>query len=109
MTDVPLPILFIMGVFFTFWLILRKFHRIEQAKRALPDLNGYLYANEQTEARCKACDSTELKDEGLTHGKDERRIVSCVRCKTLLYRFDPPEEGGQEGGEGEREAGVSGH
>ena len=29
MSSVPLPILFIMGVFFTFWLILRKFHRLQ--------------------------------------------------------------------------------
>jgi hypothetical protein len=92
MSSVPLPILFIMGIFFTFWLILRKFHRLEQKKRDLPDLSGYLYANNQTEARCSACDSTEFKDEGLTHGKDERRIISCARCNTLLYRFNPPEE-----------------
>ena len=55
-------------------------------------LNGYLYANNQTEARCNACDSTEFKDEGLTHGKDERRIISCARCNAMLYRFNPPEE-----------------
>lgn len=92
MFDVPLPILFIVGVFLTFWLIVRKYHRLEEKKRSLPDLNGYLYANDQTEARCNACDATELKDEGLTHGKDERRIFSCARCDTMLYRFDPPEE-----------------
>lgn len=92
MSSVPLPILFIMGVFLTFWLILRKFHRLEQKKRALPELNAYLYAHNQTAPRCHACDSAELKDEGLTHGKDERRIISCARCNTLLYRFNPPEE-----------------
>ncbi len=89
MSSVPLPILFIMGVFFTFWLILRKFHRLEQKKRALPALDAYLQANGQTAPRCHACDADELKDEGLTHGKDERRIVSCARCSTLLYRIDP--------------------
>lgn len=92
MSSIPFPILFIMAVFFVFWLILRKFHRLEQRKRSLPDLNGYLYANKQNEARCHACDSTELKDEGLTHGKDERRIISCARCNTMLYRFNPPEQ-----------------
>ncbi|WP_345792144.1 hypothetical protein AAG895_11485 [Thauera sp. JM12B12] len=94
MSSVPLPILFIMAVFFTFWLILRKFHRLEQKKRALPDLAGYLDANKQAEARCSACDCTEFKDEGLSHGKDARRIISCARCNTLLYRFDPPEQPG---------------
>ena len=94
MSTVPLPILFIMGVFLVFWLILRKFHRLEQKKRALPELSAYLYANNQSESapRCSACDSTELKDEGLTHGKDERRIISCARCNAMLYRFNPPEE-----------------
>ena len=92
MSSIPFPILFILAVFFTFWLILRKFHRLEQKKRALPDLNAYLYANNQTEARCRASDSAELKEEGLTHGKDERRIIACASCNTLLYRFDPPEQ-----------------
>ena len=92
MSSIPFPLLFIMGVFLTFWLILRKFHRLEHKKRALPDLNGYLYAHNQTEARCNASDSTEFKDEGLTHGKDERRIISCTRCNAMLYRFNPPEE-----------------
>lgn len=91
MSSVPLPILFIMAVFFTMWLILRKYHRLEQRKRALPDLNAFLYANNQTEPRCTACDSTGLKDEGLSHGKDERRIVSCAHCNTMLYRITPPE------------------
>lgn len=91
MSSVPFPILFIMGVFFVFWLILRKFHRLEQKKRALPDLNAYLHAHNQTEPRCSACNATELKDEGLTHGKDERRIISCAHCNTMLYRFNPPE------------------
>ena len=91
MADFPLPILFIMVGFFTMWLILRKYHRIEQRKRALPELNAYLYANNQTEPRCSACESTEFKDEGLTHGKDERRIVSCAKCDTLLYRIVPPD------------------
>jgi hypothetical protein len=50
-----------------------------------------LYANNQTEPRCSACESTEFKDEGLSHGKDERRIVSCAKCDTLLYRIVPPE------------------
>ncbi len=92
MSSIPFPIIFIILVFFTFWLILDKFHRLEQKKRALPELSGYLDANNQTEARCSACDSTELKDEGLSHGKDERRIISCARCNTMLYRFNPPEE-----------------
>ena len=92
MSSVPFPLLFIMGVFLTFWLILRKFHRLERKKRALPDLNAYLYANNQTEPRCSACDATEFKDEGLTHGEDERRIISCARCNAMLYRFNPPEE-----------------
>lgn len=91
MSDFPLPILFIMAVFFTMWLILRKFHRVEQRKRALPELNAYLYANNLTAPRCSACESTELKDEGLSHGKDERRVVSCAKCDTLLYRILPPE------------------
>jgi hypothetical protein len=91
MSDFPLPILFIMAVFFTMWLILRKYHQIEQRKRALPELNAYLYANNQTEPRCSACESTELNDVGLTHGKDERRIVSCAKCNTMLYRVVPAE------------------
>ena len=91
MSDFPLPILFIMAVFFTMWLILRKYHQIEQRKRALPELNAYLYANNQTEPCCSACESTELNDVGLTHGKDERRIVSCAKCNTMLYRVVPPE------------------
>lgn len=96
MSSVPLPILFIVGVFFTFWLILRKFHRLEQRKRALPDLNAYLYANNQTAPRCRACAATEFKDEGLTHGQDERRIVSCAACATLLYRYERPATPGSE-------------
>lgn len=92
MSSVPLPILFIMGVFFVFWLILNKFHRLERKKRALPELNAYLYAHNQTEPRCSACGATELEDEGLTHGKDERRIISCAQCKTMLYRINPPEQ-----------------
>lgn len=92
MSSIPFPILFIMGVFFVMWLILRKFHRIEQAKRALPDRDGYLRAHGQSEARCAACDGVVLADEGLSHGQDARRIVSCAHCKTLLYRVDPPEQ-----------------
>ena len=89
MTSVPLPILFIMAVFFTMWLILRKYHKLEQRKRALPDLNAFLYASNQTEPRCTACNAADLKDEGLTHGKDERRIVACAQCNTLLYQITP--------------------
>lgn len=89
MSDFPLPILFIMAVFFTMWLILRKYHKLEQRKRALPDLNAFLYASNQTEPRCTACNAADLKDEGLTHGKDERRIVSCAQCNTLLYQITP--------------------
>jgi phage FluMu protein Com len=90
MSSVPLPILFIMAVFFTMWLVLRKYHKLEQRKRDLPDLNAFLYANKLTAPRCTACNAVDMKDEGLTHGKDERRIVSCAQCNTLLYRITSP-------------------
>ncbi|MCK2125495.1 hypothetical protein MX652_02175 [Thauera aromatica] len=90
MSSIPFPILFIMLVFFTMWLILRKFHRIEEKKRNLPELGAYLQAHAQSDARCIACGATELEDQGLTHGEDERRIVSCGKCRTLLYRFVRP-------------------
>lgn len=92
MSSIPFPILFIMLVFFTMWMILRKFNRIEQQKRDLPELGAYLAAHGQAAPRCVACGAAELKDEGLTHGKDERRIVSCGKCRTLLYRFVRPAE-----------------
>ena len=37
---------------------------------------------------CHACGKDELKDDGLASGNDEQRIVSCVSCNTLLYRYE---------------------
>ena len=34
MSDFPLPVLFIMAVFFSMWMIMRVFHKHEKAKRA---------------------------------------------------------------------------
>ena len=91
MSDIPFPLLFIMLVFFIMWRIVHKFHRLEQAKRALPERAAYLATHSQAEPACTACGSSALKDEGLTHGKDHRRIVSCGQCQTLLYRDQQPE------------------
>ncbi|MDG3064787.1 hypothetical protein ACFQ4M_13565 [Thauera mechernichensis] len=91
MSDFPLPVLFIMAVFFSMWMIMRVFHKHEKAKRALPALDVYLQAHGQAEPSCHACGAVELKEEGLSHGKDSQRFVSCAKCKALLYRFERPQ------------------
>lgn len=90
MSSVPLPILFIMAVFFTMWMILRSFHRQEGAKRALPERGAYLQAHGLEDPSCHACGAAELKEDGLSHGKDVHRVVSCGKCKALLYHFEQP-------------------
>lgn len=88
MSSVPLPVLFIMAVFFTMWMILRTFHRKESAKRALPERSAYLQVHGLEDPSCHACGAAELKEDGLSHGNDAHRIVSCGKCKALLYRFE---------------------
>lgn len=82
-----LPMLFIVMVFFCMWLIMHNHQRREKEKRLLPVRDDYLQAHRLTEPRCHACGSSELNDVGLTHGKDERRVVSCAQCGEMMYRF----------------------
>lgn len=82
-----LPMLFVVVVFFGMWLVMHAHQRREKEKRALPLREAYLQAHGLAEARCHACGSTELSDIGLSHGRDERRVVSCAKCGELMYRF----------------------
>lgn len=82
-----LPMLFIVLVFFGMWLVMHTHQRRENEKRALPLRETYLETHSLSAPRCHACGSTELSDIGLTHGKDERRVVSCAKCGELMFRF----------------------
>lgn len=82
-----LPGIFLFAVFFGIWLILHSHQRREREKRALPLRDDYLAAHQLQEPVCHACGSHEVVDVGLSHGRDEKRFVSCAQCGALLYRF----------------------
>mgnify|MGYP001170056550 FL=1 len=87
MADFPLPIL-VLFVFFSFsWFVLRLHRKFQDKQAALPQREDYLRTHGLQEAACHACGSKAFREIGLSHGRDERRIVSCVDCKELLFQF----------------------
>ena len=87
MADFPLPIL-VLFVFFAFsWFLLRLHRKFQDKQAALPQREEYLRAHRQREAACHACGSKAFTEIGLSHGRNERRIVSCADCKELLFQF----------------------
>ena len=83
-----LPTLFLMAVFLFAWLLLYAHQLSEKKKRELPLREDFLASHGQSVPACHACGKDDLKDDGLGSGNDERRIVSCVGCDTLLYRYE---------------------
>ncbi len=91
----PLPIVFLMLLFFGFWLVLYTFRRSEARKRRVPQRETYLAEHGETSPACAACGSSTLQESGLSHGTDRRRLVSCSDCKQMLYQYEreaTPEE-----------------
>ena len=83
-----LPTLFLMTVFLIAWLVLYAHQRNERKKRELPLRGDFLASQGKSVPACHACGKDDLKDDGLGSGDDVRRIVSCVACNTLLYRYE---------------------
>ncbi|HQZ03201.1 MAG TPA: hypothetical protein PL024_03610 [Thauera sp.] len=87
-----LPTLFLMGLFLFGWLLLYAHQRREKQKRNLPLREDFLASHGKSAPACHACGKDQLKDDGLGSGDDTRRIVSCLACDTLLYRYERPEQ-----------------
>ena len=83
-----LPTLFLITVFLIACLVLYAHQRNESKKRELPLREDFLASQGKSVPACHACGKDELKDDGLASGNDEQRIVSCVSCSTLLYRYE---------------------
>ena len=83
-----LPTLFLMTVFLIAWLVLYAHQRNERKKRELPLREDFRARPGTSGPACHACGKDELPDDGLASGNDEQRIVSCVSCNTLLYRYE---------------------
>lgn len=86
MTSIPLPLYVAFFFFFGGALILNLFHRYQNKQRALPARDLYLSAHQLAEPVCHVCGSARLAERGLTHGADERRIFSCLDCKSMLFQ-----------------------
>ncbi len=84
----PLPILFLMLLFFGFWLVLYAFRRGEARKRRLPQREAYLAEHGGASVACPACGSSRLQESGLSHGTDRRRLIACGDCRQMLYQFE---------------------
>lgn len=89
--EIAFPTIFIVLFFIGMWWIMHSHYRREDAKRALPQREIYASQHGGGAAACHRCAGAELKDEGLDSGADSKRIVSCARCKTLLYRYQRAE------------------
>jgi hypothetical protein len=87
MSDLPLPLLIAVVFFFLCWFLLRQHFRFQDEQAALPQREAYLAAHGQRQPACHACGSQRLSETGLSHGGDERRIVRCADCRTLLFQF----------------------
>ena len=86
MSTIPLPLYVAFFFFLGGALLLNLHHRYQNKQRALPARDQYLVTHHLAEPACHACGSDRLAESGLTHGEDERRIISCHDCKEMLFQ-----------------------
>ncbi len=84
--EMAFPIVLILTLFITAFIILTKHQAHMKAQRDLPDRNDYL-AKAGDGGACKKCGASETTEHGLNGGEDNVRIVACASCGNLLYQF----------------------
>lgn len=72
-------------------MLLDLHRRYQKKQHALPDLENYLLTHGMIYPACYTCGETTLKEAGLGHGQDPKRIISCSGCGTMMYRFYNPD------------------
>ncbi|TVO59371.1 hypothetical protein [Denitromonas halophila] len=84
--EMAFPIVLILTLFISAFIVLTKHQAHMKAQRNLPDRSDYLAAVGNDRA-CKKCGATETAEHGLNGGEDNVRIVTCASCQALLYQF----------------------
>ena len=84
--EMAFPIVLILPLFITAFIVLTRHQAHMKAQRNLPDRSDYLAAAGKDGA-CKKCGATETVEHGLNGSEDNVRIVACASCQTLLYQF----------------------
>lgn len=95
MSSIPLPV-YSAVLFFLGGVLLLHLHRSRQNRQyELPDCAAYLASHGMAEPVCHRCNGTMLGESGLRHDRDPERLMRCLHCETMLYRFhrsDIPDE-----------------
>ena len=84
--EMAFPIVLILTLFITAFIVLTRHQAHMKAQRELPDRDDY-FASAGEGGACKKCGSTETTEQGLDDSGDNIRIVSCAGCRALLYQF----------------------
>ncbi|MCB1960867.1 MAG: hypothetical protein KDE68_10165 [Rhodocyclaceae bacterium] len=84
--EMAVPIIFILTLFITAFIVLTRHQAHMRAQRKLPDRTDY-FAQAGEGGACRACGSTDTAEHGLDGGSDDVRIVTCANCRALLYQF----------------------
>ncbi len=88
MLNIPLPV-YVAFFFFLGAMLLLELHvRYRRKQEQLPELTDYLSAHALQKPTCNSCGSEVMHEIGFLHCDDPKRIVSCGKCKTLLYRYE---------------------